>query len=31
MAAVRNHHVFVLISHVDGSNWLVNMAILAAV
>jgi hypothetical protein len=24
MAAVRNHHVFVLISHVDGSNWLVN-------
>ena len=24
MAAVRNHHVFVLISHVDGSNWLVH-------
>jgi hypothetical protein len=24
MVAVRNHHVFVLISHVDGSNWLVH-------
>ena len=24
MAAVRNHHVFVLMSHVDGSNWLVH-------
>jgi hypothetical protein len=24
MAAVRNHHVFVLISHVGGSNWLVH-------
>lgn len=24
MAAVRNHHVFVLINHVDGSNWLVH-------
>jgi hypothetical protein len=24
MAAVRNHHVFVLISPVDGSNWLVH-------
>jgi hypothetical protein len=24
MAAVRNHHVFVLMSHVGGSNWLVH-------
>ena len=24
MAAARNHHVFVLISHVGGSNWLVH-------
>jgi len=24
MAAVRNHHVFVLMSQVDGSNWLVH-------
>jgi hypothetical protein len=24
MAAVRNHHVFVLMSHVDGNNWLVH-------
>lgn len=24
MAAARNHHVMVLISHVDGSNWLVH-------
>ena len=24
MAAVRNHHVFVLMSNVDGSNWLVH-------
>jgi hypothetical protein len=24
MAAVRNHHVTVLISHVGGSNWLVH-------
>lgn len=24
MAAVRNHHVFVLMSHVSGSNWLVH-------
>lgn len=24
MAAVRNHHVFVLVSHVGGSNWLVH-------
>ena len=24
MAAVRNHHVFVLMSHVEGSNWLVH-------
>ena len=24
MAAVRNHHVMVLISHVGGSNWLVH-------
>ena len=24
MAAVRNHHVFVLMSHVDGKNWLVH-------
>jgi len=24
MAAVRNHHVFVLIRHVGGSNWLVH-------
>ena len=24
MAAVRNHHVFVLMSHVKGSNWLVH-------
>jgi hypothetical protein len=24
MAAVRNHHVFVLIRQVDGSNWLVH-------
>ena len=24
MAAVRSHHVFVLMSHVGGSNWLVH-------
>lgn len=24
MAAVRNHHVMVLMSHVEGSNWLVH-------
>ena len=24
MAAVRNHHVFVLMNHVGGSNWLVH-------
>jgi hypothetical protein len=24
MAAVRDHHVFVLMSQVDGSNWLVH-------
>jgi hypothetical protein len=24
MAAVRNHHVFVLMRHVDGNNWLVH-------
>jgi hypothetical protein len=24
MAAVRNHHVFVLMSRVDGNNWLVH-------
>ena len=24
MAAVRNHHVFVLMSHVDGNKWLVH-------
>ena len=24
MAAVRDHHVFVLMSHVGGSNWLVH-------
>ena len=24
MAAVRNHHVFVLMSHVDGNNWVVH-------
>jgi hypothetical protein len=24
MAAVRNHHVFVLMSHVGGNNWLVH-------
>ena len=24
MAAVRNHHVMVLMNHVDGSNWLVH-------
>ena len=24
MAAVRNHHVFVLMSHVSGKNWLVH-------
>jgi hypothetical protein len=24
MAAARSHHVMVLISHVDGSNWLVH-------
>ncbi len=24
MAAVRNHHVMVLISHVDGNDWLVH-------
>jgi hypothetical protein len=24
MAAVRNHHVFVLMGHVGGSNWLVH-------
>ena len=24
MAAVRNHHVFVLMSHVGGTNWLVH-------
>jgi hypothetical protein len=24
MAAVRNHHVFVLMRHVEGSNWLVH-------
>jgi hypothetical protein len=24
MAAARNHHVMVLISHVDGSDWLVH-------
>ena len=24
MAAVRNHHVMVLMSHVDNSNWLVH-------
>jgi hypothetical protein len=24
MAAVRNHHVFVLMRHVDGSKWLVH-------
>jgi hypothetical protein len=24
MAAARNHHVMVLISHVEGSNWLVH-------
>ena len=24
MAAVRNHHVFVLMNHVDGSDWLVH-------
>jgi hypothetical protein len=24
MAAVRNHHVFVLMSHVGGRNWLVH-------
>jgi hypothetical protein len=24
MAAVRNHHVMVLMSHVDGNNWLVH-------
>jgi hypothetical protein len=24
MAAVRNHHVFVLISHVSGNDWLVH-------
>jgi hypothetical protein len=24
MAAVRNHHVFVLMSQVDGNNWLVH-------
>jgi len=24
MAAVRNHHVMVLMSHVEGSNWMVH-------
>jgi len=24
MVAVRNHHVMVLMSHVDGNNWLVH-------
>ena len=24
MAAVRNHHVMILMSHVDGSDWLVH-------
>jgi hypothetical protein len=24
MAAVRNHHVMVLMSHVEGNNWLVH-------
>ena len=24
MAAVRNHHVFVLMSHVGGNNWVVQ-------
>ena len=24
MAAVRNHHVVVLMSHVEGSNWMVH-------
>ncbi|HEY6755306.1 MAG TPA: hypothetical protein VI077_11445 [Pseudolabrys sp.] len=24
MAAVRNHHVMVLMNHVEGSNWLVH-------
>jgi hypothetical protein len=24
MAAVRNHHVFVLMSHAGGNNWLVH-------
>lgn len=24
MAAARNHHVMVLISHVEGNNWLVH-------
>jgi hypothetical protein len=24
MAAARNHHVFVLVSHVSGTNWLVH-------
>jgi hypothetical protein len=24
MAAVRNHHVMVLVSHVEGNNWLVH-------
>ena len=24
MAAARNHHVFVLMSHVGGSNWMVH-------
>jgi hypothetical protein len=31
MAAVRDHHVFVLMSHVAGSNWLGTMVILAKV
>ena len=24
MAAVRNHHVFILMSHVSGNNWMVH-------